>query len=78
MPELWMEPGNGVARRCRTTVSQFPARVPEMRPTSMRVTLTGTFFAGHRMDTSRWGGFGHVGRCSLLVIQRIDGFEAIQ
>jgi hypothetical protein len=37
-------------------------------------TLIGTFFAGQQMETTAehyWGGFGHMGCCSLLAIQEV-------
>lgn len=37
-------------------------------------TLIGTFFAGQQMETATeryWGGYGHMGCCSLLAIQEV-------
>jgi hypothetical protein len=37
-------------------------------------TVIGTFFAGQQMETSTehyWGGYGHMGCCSLLAIQEV-------
>lgn len=45
-----------------------------------RVTLVGTFFAGHPTELAvtptGLGGFGHLGCCSLLVIQRVEQFQS--
>lgn len=41
-----------------------------------RVTLVGTFFAGERTDVGR--GFGHMGCCSLLVIERVESFKELR
>jgi hypothetical protein len=46
--------------------------------TTVRVTVTGTFFSGTQRSlngTTLWGGYGHMGCCSLFVIQRVDSFE---
>ncbi len=46
--------------------------------TTVRVTLTGTFFSGAKQTingTTSWGGFGHLGCCSLFVIQQVEAFE---
>jgi hypothetical protein len=39
-----------------------------------RATVIGRFFAGKRKEYTedkRWGGFGHMGCCSLFIIQRV-------
>lgn len=41
-------------------------------------TLIGTFFAGQQMETATehyWGGYGHMGCCSLLAIQEVKGAD---
>ena len=43
--------------------------------TVARVTLVGTFFAGEK-NVGR--GFGHMGCCSLLVIERVESFEEVR
>lgn len=46
--------------------------------TTVRVTVVGRFFLG-RKDTlggsQSWGGYGHLGCCSLFAIQRVEQFE---
>lgn len=40
----------------------------------VQATLVGTFFAGKRLDYFKgkpWGGFGHMGCCTLLAIQQV-------
>ena len=43
-------------------------------------TLTGRFFAGEKWKnadgTFRYGGYGHLGCCSLFVIQKVEDVEA--
>jgi hypothetical protein len=46
--------------------------------TTVRVTLAGTFFSGEKQTingSNYWRGFGHLGCCSLFVIQRVEAFE---
>jgi hypothetical protein len=42
-----------------------------------RATLIGRFFAGKKgaVGLDEWGGFGHMGCCSLFVIQRVVSVE---
>ena len=44
--------------------------------TAARVTLVGTFFAGEKSALGR--GFGHMGCCSLLAIERVESFKEIR
>lgn len=44
----------------------------------MRATLVGRFFSGEKVtyeDRVRWGGYGHMGCCSLLAIQQVASVE---
>ncbi len=46
--------------------------------TVVRATVVGRFFAGKREDTPRgirWSGYGHMGCCSLFVIERVVAVE---
>jgi len=46
--------------------------------TTVRATVVGRFFAGTKVPadgSTLWRGFGHMGCCSLLVIQRVESFE---
>jgi hypothetical protein len=46
--------------------------------TTVRVTLAGRFFSGEKETvngSNYWRGFGHMGCCSLFVIQRVEAFE---
>ena len=49
------------------------------RPDSVvRATLIGRFFSGEKVtyeDRVRWGGYGHMGCCSLLAIQQVVAVE---
>ncbi len=57
---------------------QFTDLLKKEPDTTVRVTLVGRFFSGAKQTSSRsawWGGFGHLGCCSLFAIQRVEGFE---
>ncbi len=46
--------------------------------TTVRLTAIGRFFSGEKQtvkDQTSWRGFGHLGCCSLFVIQRVESFE---
>jgi hypothetical protein len=49
------------------------------RPDSIvRATIVGRFFSGEKVtyqDRERWGGYGHMGCCSLLAIQQVVSVE---
>jgi hypothetical protein len=61
-----------------TTFVDFTELVKKEHDTTVRVTLVGRFFAG-KGETIRgstyWRGYGHMGCCSLLAIQRVEAFE---
>lgn len=51
------------------------AREPD---TTVRVTAVGRFFSGEKQTingSTSWGGAGHLGCCSLFVIQRVESFD---
>lgn len=53
---------------------RFDARVRSPGDVSFRAHLIGRFFAGLKQRTPKgdvWGGYGHLGCCSLLVIQQV-------
>ena len=57
---------------------QFTELLKKERNTTLRATVVGAFFSGEKESVSgstRWRGFGHMGCCSLLVIQQIESFE---
>lgn len=39
--------------------------------TMIHATLVGRFFAGQRIDGGNWRGYGHMGCCSLFVLQEV-------
>jgi hypothetical protein len=46
--------------------------------TTVRLTAVGNFFSGEKQTLNgktSWGGAGHLGCCSLFVIQRVESFE---
>lgn len=60
------------------TFQQFIELLKKEPDTSVRSTVVGRFFSGTKetFDTETfWRGFGHMGCCSLLVIQRVESFE---
>lgn len=60
------------------TFQQFIELLKKEPDTSVRSTLVGRFFSGTKetFETGTfWRGFGHMGCCSLLVIQRVESFE---
>ena len=61
------------------TFRQFTELLRAEPDTTVRVTALGRFFSGkkHTVDgATSWGGAGHLGCCSLFVIQRVESFEA--
>ena len=53
---------------------RFDARVRTQGDVRFRARLIGRFFAGVKQRTPKgevWGGYGHFGCCSLLVIQQV-------
>jgi hypothetical protein len=60
------------------TFRQFADLLREESDTTVRTTIEGTFFSGRNVqfgESTRWRGFGHMGCCSLFVIQRVNSFE---
>lgn len=59
-------------------LGKFNQLIESQPSTTVRATLVGRFFAGSEMKVpsgSIWGGYGHMGCCSLLVIQQILSVE---
>lgn len=57
---------------------QFTNVLKKEQDTTVRATVIGRFFSGAKGSIARptfWGGFGHMGCCSLFVIQRVESFE---
>jgi hypothetical protein len=60
------------------TLAQFQAVIEKENNTVVRATLIGQFLSGEKQSSgtsSWWGGYGHMGCCSLLIIQKVEGFE---
>ena len=60
------------------TFQQFIELLKKEPDTTVRSTVVGRFFSGTKESSDRgalWRGFGHMGCCSLLVIQRVESFE---
>ena len=58
---------------------QFTALLQKERDTTVHATVVGRFFSGNKQSfggPTFWGGYGHMGCCSLFVIQRIEEFQA--
>jgi len=58
---------------------RFDAQVRTRGHVSFRAHLIGRFFAGLKQHTPRgdfWGGYGHLGCCSLLMIQQVLAVDA--
>jgi hypothetical protein len=61
-----------------TVFQQFTDLLKKEHDTTVRVTLVGRFFSGQEETISGskdWRGFGHMGCCSLFVVQRVEAFE---
>ena len=57
---------------------QFRDLLKKEPDTTVRVTVAGRFFSGEKKTingSTVWGGAGHLGCCSLFVIQRVESFE---
>lgn len=57
---------------------QFTQLLKKEPDTTVRFTAIGRFFSGKEetlKDSTYWGGYGHMGCCSLFVIQKIEGIE---
>jgi hypothetical protein len=60
---------------------RFDARVRSPGAVSFRAHLIGRFFAGLKQRTPKgdfWGGYGHLGCCSLLVIEQVLAVELME
>jgi hypothetical protein len=60
------------------TFKEFTGLLRKEADTTVRLTAVGRFFSGEKQTINgqpRWGGAGHMGCCSLLVIQRVESFE---
>lgn len=61
------------------TFQNFTDLLKKELDTTVRVTALGRFFSGEKRTingTAAWGGAGHMGCCSLFVIERVESFEA--
>ncbi len=61
------------------TFQQFTDLLKKESDTTVRATVVGRFFSGNKVTnagSALWTGYGHMGCCSLLVIQRVESFEA--
>jgi hypothetical protein len=57
---------------------RFDGRVRTAGDVSFRAHMIGRFFAGLKQHTGKgdfWGGYGHLGCCSLLVIEQVLAVE---
>ncbi len=57
---------------------RFTSLLTKEPDTTVRLTAVGTFFSGEKQTINgftSWGGAGHLGCCSLLVIQRVESFD---
>jgi hypothetical protein len=55
-------------------LKQFTAAL-KRKPHTVKATVVGVFFSGeqrHLKDKTIWGGYGHLGCCSLLAIQQVE------
>jgi hypothetical protein len=61
------------------TFRHFTDLLKKEQDTTVRVTALGRFFSGEKRTingVTSWGGAGHMGCCSLFVIERVESFEA--
>lgn len=61
------------------TFQRFTALINKETDTTVHGTFVGWFFSGKKEEIGGrplWRGFGHMGCCSLLVIQRVESLEA--
>jgi hypothetical protein len=57
---------------------EFADLLAKDEDTTVRVTVVGRFFSGEKAAVdggARWRGFGHMGCCSLFVIEHVESFE---
>jgi hypothetical protein len=60
------------------TFQRFANLLKKESDTTVRATVVGRFFSGEKVtlnSSARWRGFGHMGCCSLLVVQQLESFE---
>jgi hypothetical protein len=60
------------------TFESFTDLLKREPDTTVRATLVGRFFSGEKetlQGSVYWHGFGHMGCCSLLAIERVEAFE---
>ena len=60
------------------TFKGFSDLLKEEGDTTVRLTAVGRFFSGEKQTANGrtwWGGGGHMGCCSLFVIQRVESFD---
>jgi hypothetical protein len=61
------------------TFQKFTDLLRKEPDTTVRVAALGRFFSGEKRTingATSWGGAGHLGCCSLFVIERVESFEA--
>lgn len=57
---------------------QFTELLRKESDTTVRATVVGRFFSGEKVSdntSTHWRGFGHMGCCSLLVLEQVESFE---
>lgn len=60
------------------TFKRFTDLLAKEEDTTVRLTAIGRFFSGENQTVNgqtQWRGFGHLGCCSLFVVQRVESFE---
>lgn len=58
--------------------SEFTSLLKQEPDTTVHLTAVGTFFSGEKRTQNGqtvWGGAGHLGCCSLFVIQQVESFD---
>ena len=58
---------------------EFTALLDKEPDTTVRATIIGRFFSGTKQNyggPTFWGGYGHIGCCSLFVIEQVESFHA--
>jgi hypothetical protein len=71
--------GIGVPLSQDATFRRFDARIRTGEEANFRATVVGRFFAGHpqRVGAGKIWGYGHLGCCSLLVIQQVVTVDSV-
>ena len=57
---------------------EFTALLKKEPETTVKTTIIGRYFSGEKhtiQGRTLWGGYGHLGCCSLIVVQKIESFE---